>query len=220
VLAIPSLLLTAVFPLLSRVQGERNDRFEQAVGRILSVAVICGVWLSLVTALGADFIIDVIAGRQGKGAVSVLRIQGLVFIVSFVYVANSLSLVATRRYRPVIVGSSFALALNIILALILIPELGARGGAVADVVTETIAAVGLTAFVMRLLPQHRVRLSLFGSVILACCLSGAVLLLPVGSPARVATATIIYFATLLVTGALPDEVIAAARRVSLGARRG
>jgi O-antigen/teichoic acid export membrane protein len=220
VLAIPSLLLTAVFPVLSRVQMERDDRFDQAVGRIFSVAVICGVWLSLATALGADFIIDVIAGRKGKGAVSVLQIQGLVFIVSFVYVANSLSLVAIRRYRPVIVGSSFALVLNIVLALILIPALGARGGAVADVVTETLAAIALTAMMTRIVPAHGVRGSLFASVTLASGLAAVVLLLPIGSPARVVGATIIYFATLLVTRTIPDEVIAAARRIGMsGARR-
>jgi O-antigen/teichoic acid export membrane protein len=213
VLAIPSLLLTAVFPLLSRVQADHDERFDQAVGRIFSVAVICGVWLSLATALGAGFIIKVIAGHQGRGAVSVLRIQGVVFTVSFVYVANSLSLVALRRYRPVIIGSSFALALNVTLALILIPGLGARGGAVADVVTETLAAIALTAMMLRIVPGHRVKPSLFAKVALAACVSGTTVFLPIGSPARVASATIIYFVILLFTRAIPAEVILAARRI-------
>jgi O-antigen/teichoic acid export membrane protein len=211
-LAIPSLLLTAVFPLLSRAHRDRTN-FGETIGKVFTVAVICGVWMSLVIALGATFIIDVIAGSRGRGAVPVLRIQGLVLIVSFVSTSSALGLVALKRYRPLIVTSSSALLLNIVLALVLVPRLGAEGGAVADVVTEAVAAIGLTVTLMRAVPENQITLAFVPSMVLACAVSAVVLLLPIGPVAQVIGATAIYVGTLLLTGTIPDEVIDAARRL-------
>jgi O-antigen/teichoic acid export membrane protein len=211
-LAIPGLLLTAVFPLMSRADRDEGGDPSHAVGRLFTVAVIFGVWMALATALGAGFIIDVIAGSRGAGSIPVLRIQGLMFIVSFVFTSNALYLVSVRRYRPLIIACSSALALNILLALALIPGLGARGGAIADVVTETIAALGLTVAVIRSVPEHQITLSFVPSLLVACAGSAAVLLLPIGSVGRMVGATLIYFALLFATGAIPREVVAAAQR--------
>lgn len=211
-LAVPGLLLTAVFPLMSR-RGLRGAGPGGTLGRLFTVAVIFGVWMSLATALGAGFIIDVIAGSHGRGSIPVLRIQGLMFIVSFVFTTNALYLVSIRRYRPLIVAGSSALVLNIALALILIPSRGAQGGAIADVVTETLAAVGLTIAVMRSVPEHRISLSFVPALVLACAASAVVLLLPIGSLAQALGATVIYFGVLLLTRAIPEEIVDAARRL-------
>jgi O-antigen/teichoic acid export membrane protein len=214
-LAIPGLLLTAVFPLMTRGQRDEDadPDADEAVGKILTVAVICGVWMSLATALGAKFIVDVIAGQQGAGSIPVLRIHSLMFIVSFLFTAGALYLVSIRRYRPLLAAASSALALNIVLALVLIPDLGARGGALADVITEAVAAAGLTAVVVRAAPRHRVRPSLLAALVLACTASASVLLLPIGSLAQASGATVIYFTVLVVAGAVPQEVVDAARRL-------
>jgi O-antigen/teichoic acid export membrane protein len=213
-LAIPSLLLTAVFPLLSRAHRDEAN-LGTTVGKVFTVAIICGVWMSLALALSASFIIDVIAGSHGRGAVPVLRIQGLVLIVSFVSTSSALSLVALKRYRPLVVASSSALLLNIVLALILVPALGAKGGAVADVVTEAVAAIGLTVTLIRALPEHHITLAFVPSVVVACAASGVVLLLPIGAVAQVIGATGIYFGTLFFAGTIPDEVVDAARRLRM-----
>jgi O-antigen/teichoic acid export membrane protein len=214
-LAIPGLLLTAVFPLMTRRQpGEDADADPgEAVGKVFTVAVICGVWMALATALGARFIVDVIAGRQGAGSIAVLRIHSLMFVVSFLFTAGALYLVSIRRYRPLLIAASSALALNIVLALILVPDLGARGGALADVITEAVAASGLTAVVVRAVPGHRIAPSFVAALALACAASASMLLLPVGSLAQASGATVIYFAVLLAAGAVPREVVDAARRL-------
>jgi O-antigen/teichoic acid export membrane protein len=211
-LAIPSLLLTAIFPLLSRAGGDQA-RLDDVVGKVLTVAVICGVWMSLVLALGASFIIDVIAGSQGRGAVPVLRIQGTVLIVSFLSTASALTLVALKRYGPLLVASSSALLLNILLAVVLVPALGAEGGAVADVATEAVAATALIVVLVRALPGHSITLAFVPSVVVACAASAAVLLLPIGAVPRMIGASAIYFGTLLLAGTIPDDVIGAVRHL-------
>jgi Na+-driven multidrug efflux pump len=112
-----------------------------------------------------------------------------------------------------VIESTCGLALNIVLALVLVPALGARGGAIADVVTEAMMAIGLIAVLIHAVPQHQIKPSVVPPLLLAGSLSAALFLLPVGSVARVIAATIIYFGVLLLAGAIPDEVIGAARRV-------
>ncbi len=218
-ITIPGLLLTAVFPLITRtlrgeVQGEMDAKARgEMVGKVFTVGIICGVWMSLAIFLSAPFLIRVIGGSQARDAVPVLRIQSIVLIVSFLSTSNAFHLVSLRRYRPLVVSSACALALNILLAVVLVAALGARGGAVADVVTEFLLGLGLTAVVMHAVPQNQINASFVPPVLLACALSASVALLPVGSVAQAIGATIIYFGVLLLTGTIPDEVLSAARRV-------
>jgi O-antigen/teichoic acid export membrane protein len=210
--AIPALLLTAVFPLMSRVHRDQQGDSGVAIGKVFTVAVLCGVWLSGAIALGASFIVPLIAGSQGQGAVPVLRIQGLVLIGSFVSTSSALTLVSLRRYRALIIVSSGSLVVNIVLGLLLVPALGAEGGALADVLTETMAAVSLTVILMRAVPGHQITISFVPAVVLACVVSAVVLLLPIGAVAQVIGASMLYLGTLLLTRSIPAEVIEAARR--------
>lgn len=212
-LTIPSLLLTAVFPVVARRRAHQHD-FGDA-GKIFAVAVIGGAWMSLATALGASVIVHLIAGARGHAAVSVLRIQVLVFTLSFVSTSSALGLVALRRYRPLLLSSAAALVLNVALAAALIPPLGARGGAIADVVAELLPALALTITLSRSVPDHEIQPWLLPVVGFSCAASLLVLLVPIGAVAQVAGATIIYFGVLLVTRVIPPEVTSAARQFRL-----
>jgi O-antigen/teichoic acid export membrane protein len=212
-LAIPVIALTAIFPLLAGRRDDPDPDVGLIIGKVLDVAVIFGVWMSLAMALGASFIIDVVAGNGGRGAISVLRIQGLVLTASFVSASSMLGLLAVRRYRAMLIASSCALVFNVMLGLILIPGLGARGGAIADVVTEVVVAACLTAALMRAVPHHGITPSVLPPVALAAVLAAAVVFLPVGAVAHVILASGIYFAILLRTRTIPEEVTGAARRL-------
>jgi O-antigen/teichoic acid export membrane protein len=214
-LGIPILLLTAIFPMMSRQGADWSSSAGEIVGKVFRVAAICGLWMSLTMLLGASFIMTLVAGHQGSGAVSVLRIQGAVLTVSFISASSALTLISMRRFRSMISISASALALNIVLDLVLIGPLGARGAALADVIAETIAAIGLTAIVIRAVPQHRITASAAPPLVLAAALSASVLLLPIGSIGRVVCATIIYFGVLTLTRSIPGELITAVRRARI-----
>lgn len=213
VLAIPILLLTAVFPLMSRDRFGREPVTAHIVDRVLRIAVIGGVWMSLATVLGAPFIIRLIAGSPGHGAIAVLRIQALVFIPSFISTSCSLALISLRHYRQVTLVCAVALLLNVALGLVLVSALGAKGGALADVLTELAVATALTATLIRMLPGHRIPVSIVPPVVLALGLSATMLLLPIGSFARAIAGSLIYFGVLWLTRAIPPEVAEAAQRV-------
>ena len=74
-------------------------------------------------------------------------------------------------------------------------------------------AIGLTAALMRAVPQHTIKPTVVPPVLLATCFCPSLCSPPLGSVARVIAATIIYFGVVLVMGAIPDEVIGAARRL-------
>jgi O-antigen/teichoic acid export membrane protein len=219
-LTIPGLLLTAIFPLMTRPPPGPHDAADSAakapgdmVGKVFRVGVICGVWMSMTMALSAPFLIDVIGGSHARAAIPVLRIQAVVLVVSFLSTASAFYLVSLRRYRPLLIASACGLAVNILLAVVLVSALGARGGAIADVVSEVLMATGLTAVLMRAVPEHQINARFLPPVLLAGALSATVLLLPVSSVARALAATVIYFGVLGAAGAIPDELITAVRRV-------
>jgi O-antigen/teichoic acid export membrane protein len=210
-IAIPVLLLTAVFPLMSRNSEDQAPKAPGMLGRVFTVSLICGVWMSIAVALGAGFIVNTIAQRQGHGAIPVLRIQALLLLLSFVSTGSALALISLRRYRTMLIASSCALALNILLGLALVPPLGARGGAWADVLAEALVAAGLTTMVRRTVAQHEIGFGIFVRIGVAAALSSTVLLLPIGDVAHVIGATVIYFGALSIMRAIPIEIIDAAR---------
>lgn len=209
-LAVPSLLLTAVFPLLSRATREV---LRDSLGRVLAVSLLCGAWLSLVLALGAGFIVEVLASTAGRGAAPVLRIHGVMLVATFVSTSSALVLVSLRRYRPLILTSVSVLIIDIGLAFALVPSLGAKGGALSDVLAEGLAAVGLTVAALRALPGARVSLSFVVPLALASVLAALIALAPIGELPRVIAASAIYFGVLAVTGAIPEQVTAALTRL-------
>jgi O-antigen/teichoic acid export membrane protein len=212
-LAIPAIALTAIFPLMTSGHEQQAARLDKTIGKVLDVAVIFGIWMSLSMAVGAGFIIDVIAGgHRGHGAVAVLRIQGLVLTASFVSASSMFALLALRRYRQMLVASSSALLLNVALGLTLIPSLGARGGAIADVATEAVMAAGLTAAVMGAMPRHGITAAIIPPALLAAAVGASVWLLPIGGLPSVVLATVLYFGVLAIMGTIPEELTSAARR--------
>jgi O-antigen/teichoic acid export membrane protein len=199
--------------------GTHETELSARVGRVFDVAVIVGIWMSLAMALGASFIVEVLAGSRGHDAAPVLRIQGLVLTAAFVSASAMFGLLALRRYRPMLIVSSCALALDVALGLLLVPALGARGGAVADVITEMAVASALTLTLIRALPRHTLRAPVLGPVAASAALASAAWLFPVGAVARALLASVIYFGVLLLLGAIPEDVLRAGRRLGALRRR-
>lgn len=217
-LGIPGLALMAVFPVMSREQDQQR-RFGGILRRVFAVALIVGVWMSLCIALGAPFIMRVIAGGEGHAAIPVLRIQGLVLAASFVSSSSVFGLLSLRRYHPIVLMISAAIVVNIGLALALVPPLGAQGAAVADVVAEVAVAAALTLTLVRFSPEYHIGARFLPPLAAATLLSAVLFITPIGSVGRVVTASAIYFGLLLAAGAIPDDVINAVRGVSLSAGR-
>ena len=115
------------------------------------------------------------------GLASLLIVVFLVALSAFPIAASGASaraLITMRRVKPLAVVASVAAAVNIALNIVLVPVMGITGAALA-----TVAAFALQAFLqLRALPRHRKwpvpPTSLVVSVLAACALSAASVLIP------------------------------------------
>ena len=151
-IGVPALVMAAAFPILVRAQRDDQERFAHAARRMFELAVLIGVWLAVCLELGAGFIVKVLAGQSAYPAVAVLRIQGLAVMFTFVAVACSYPMLSLGRKRALLLANASGLVAAVALSLLLIPSLGAEGGAVTTVGAEAILALVSVAALLRARP--------------------------------------------------------------------
>jgi O-antigen/teichoic acid export membrane protein len=214
-IGIPLLVVSAAFPIISRAERDDAARLRYASQHTFDMMVFAGVGTALLVAIGAPFIIDVLAGPKFEPSVAVLRIQAVALACTFASVTCGFLLLAMRRHRAILLGNFVPLAFGVTLTFILAPSHGARGAAVATVAAELGLAVAMLALV-RGHSRGRIPLSLRGvaatAVAGALAAAAGVGLLSLVHPVLAALgAGITYVAVLLALGRIPPEVAEAFR---------
>jgi O-antigen/teichoic acid export membrane protein len=148
-IGVPAIAAGAAFPIISRSARDDRERFVQASGRLYELCLLSGVLVSLLLMLGAPFIIGLITGSQEHPATDVLRIQALAMIASFVASAAGYALLSLRRHGELLFANLCSLTVVVVLALTLVPALGAQGGAIAAVVADFTLCIATTVLLMR-----------------------------------------------------------------------
>jgi O-antigen/teichoic acid export membrane protein len=204
--AIPALLVGAVFPVLARAARDDLERLRYGVSRVFEISVLVGVWFALAIVLGAEFMIEFVAGEQSRPSVAVLQIQGPAIVATFVAMACGFPLLALRRHRALLLSNLLALVTGAILIALLVPPFEARGAAVATVGAEVALALSQAIFLIRARSDIRLPLGFIPPVLLATGLAALVILVPgLHGLARVAIATAVYFGVLALLGRIPPE---------------
>lgn len=214
--AVPLLLVSTAFPVLARAARDDRERLAFAVGRMTEVALILGAWMALTAYLGAGLAIRLVAGSKFAPAEVVLQIQGLALLGSFLAVTWGFALLSIGRHAVLLVANGIALVLSVALTLALVPSLGAKGAAIATVISDV--ALGV-AYAVVLLGRERLRPSAgtLPRVALAVALAVPLAFVPGLPDAVVVVAgTVVYFAVLLLTRGIPDELRAAFAEVLPG----
>jgi O-antigen/teichoic acid export membrane protein len=205
--AIPSLVISAIFPVLSRAARDNRERFVYVTRRTFEVSVIFGIWTVLSIAIGAGFIIDVIAGEDFGPAEDVLRIQAFAIAATFVATACGFTLLSLRRHKALLLPNLLALGLTAALSFALIPPYDEQGAAVATVAAEVTLAIAMAVLTLRSASGLRLPLEILPFCLAAAGLSACVLLVPgIHDAIQVVVATIIYFGLLATLGRIPSEL--------------
>jgi O-antigen/teichoic acid export membrane protein len=208
---VPVMLVAAVFPILTRSAGDDSERHGFVVGRVLEVSLIAGTLMVLCVSLGAEPIIDVIAGPRGHPSIPVLQIASVALLGAFFAQAAGFSLLSMRRYRPLLIASGSTLVVNVVLTVVLGSRDGAEGTAVAAIVAETFLALQLL-FSLR---RHQVGVSVSRRLLLALPVAtGAAIAtaaLPIPPVARVAIAVPLYLGILHAAGVIPTHLLSVVR---------
>lgn len=206
--AIPALMMSAVFPIFSRAASDDRARLAYGLARTFDVTVICGAGAIVMVALGAPVAIEVVAGNDFSPAADVLRIQSVAVGASFVGAFWAFALLSLRLHREILVINLLALALVGALVGVLTAAEGAEGAALGTAVAE-VAILLVYPFALlghrELVPSFRI----LPRVALALAPALAVGLLPLPALVELISGSGIYIGLVLALRALPEELLAA-----------
>ena len=210
---LPALLIGATFPVLSRAARDDDARLGYALQRVFEVSLIGGGLLALGTIVGAETAVAVLGGAEAAPADNVLEIQAFALLPLTLTVTWTHALLSLRRHRDLLVANAIGLSVVLTLTMVLVPILDARGAAMAVAIGEISLATSAAILVKRARGRVFENLRVVPKVALA--VGTAVVIVAVsGAPDAVETvlAVAAYLGVLIVTRAIPPELLGAFRR--------
>ena len=216
--AIPTIVVTTVLPILSRAARDDIDRLGYGLQRLLDVALLLGTFAVLLMLILAPLAVRIVGGPEFADATPVLRIQGVALATTFLVVVWIFGLLALGRNSALLIGSSLATVVSIATTLILGPAHGASGAAVATVLADvTLAAtlaIALSRVDRRLMPSFVNLLRIVPAFLAA---GGLALAMPLSAIPEAAICAVVYLGVAAVFRAIPPELVSALlRRDSTG----
>lgn len=213
VVALPTLLVTAGFPILARAARDDEGRLAYAVQKIFEVSLIVGVLLGLGLAIGAPFAIEVVAGDGFEESVGVLRIQAIGMVTAFLMVTWTYALLSLKLYRPLLLANGAAALTAVVGTLVLGGPLGPEGAALATVLAEAVLAAGALIGLVRHRPALRPSFAVVPKVAVAAAAGGGLaLVVPAPAVVLAVLAGAVYGGIVLALRAVPPEAIDALLR--------
>jgi O-antigen/teichoic acid export membrane protein len=206
VAAVPGVLVTTAFPLLSRAARDDLDRLRYATQRLFEGTAMLGGAALLGCVLGAEPIIAVVAGPKFRAAADVLPIQGVALGMTFVIATWGFTLLARHRHRAMVLGNVVALVVSATTVLLLARAHGATGAAFGTLLGETSLAACYLAALIGGDRAMRPRLGRVARALPALGLGLACGLLPVPPVVTTVVGLAVYGLGLLLFGALPNEI--------------
>lgn len=205
-IVIPILVANVALPLLTAAARDNLPRFRYAIAGLGEGAVLGGVLVALVTFRAAEPVIALLGGSQFAPAADVLRIQVLALLFIALYQIWTVGLVALGRQRQLILANSLGLLALGVFAAILVPPLGAEGGAVASVLGDAVLACLIYWRLHRSSGRVTVRGGFLARVALAAA-AGSLPLFLAGVPDLLAAALagLVFVSAGFAVGAIPQE---------------
>ncbi|HEY5053831.1 MAG TPA: polysaccharide biosynthesis C-terminal domain-containing protein [Solirubrobacterales bacterium] len=206
-IVLPVLVAGVALPLLTAAARDDRARLRYAIEGLSEGAVIAGVLIVLVTIRAAEPVMTAIGGPAFAPSGAVLRIQVVALLFIALYQIWTVSLVALRQQRELILTNALGLIGVAAFAAVLVPPLGARGGALASVLGDAILA-GLIYWRLHLSTgKVTVRLGFLARVAVAAG-AGAVALLVTGLPDLIAAvlAGLLFLGVGHLVGMVPSEL--------------
>jgi len=211
---LPAVVMTSVFPLLSRYLGAGGDRARASttIDAVGDLFLAVGVPLAAGGLVVAPQVIELVAGDGFGEAADPLRI--LLFAGALAAVSGLLgyALIAGGRQASALRLALVALAVNLVLNLALVPSLGIDAAAAVTVASEIVMVAGGLWLVRREL-ELSPRFALAWRVVLAAAvMAGVLALVPAESLAvLLPLGVVLYAAVLVAVGGVDRRALEALR---------
>ena len=150
-LVIPNAYMTSMMPLLVTAPPQKLTAMVNTACAYMSL--IGALAVAGTTCVSADFI-NLITSHEYAGAAPVLSILSISVLFTCVTSVFSYASFARDHHHRLFAISCGGFALNIVLDVVLIPALGARGAAVATVIVESLILVGTYAIFRSRVGNH------------------------------------------------------------------
>jgi len=135
---VPGILLTALFPEMSRLFVSSKKSFKVCYEKLAKYLFIIGLPLTIGTSILADEIIPFFYGAQFAHSIIALNILAFDILLYFLYMVLLYLLVIMEKQKVVALIAGSCVLINIAINLILIPSFSYVGAAIATIFTETI----------------------------------------------------------------------------------
>ncbi|MBI5105316.1 MAG: oligosaccharide flippase family protein [Solirubrobacterales bacterium] len=209
VAAIPGLLVTSAFPLLSRAAEGDGRRLANVVRGLFDGTLLLGIAAAITCVLGAPAIIEVVAGPQYADAAGALRIQGAALLMTFVIATWGFTLLAQHRHRPLLLANLASLCVTAVVVAVLAAAYDEQGAAVGTLVGESVLAVGYGFAVSRHRPELRPPLGVIARAIPAGAIAVAAgALLGLGAVPDTILGLLVFGVLVLVLRLVPPDLLA------------
>lgn len=206
-LALPALTVGNALPILARAARDDAERLTYALSRLFDVMTILGAWIALGLGLGAGFAAFVLSGGPNHATTVVIEIQAIAIVTQFLTGCWQYALLSLHVYRPFPWIAAGALTINVVLTVILVPPLGARGAAIAFTSAEFAGTVATLVVLVRTRPVLRPSPRVPVRVLVAAAAGGAIVLVGgLTSLERCAIGSTVYVVVIVVLRAVPVEL--------------
>ena len=204
--AIPGLLISVAFPLLSRAARDDAGRLAYALQRLQDTSIILGLGAALGVGVGAPAIIAIMAGPEFADSEPALRIQAVTLLASFALAPISFALLSLHLHRGLLLANAAAVAVLVPSVGFLAAAWGATGAAAGTVAAEAALAAGYFVALHRASPEVVPRPGRAIRAVPAAGVALAVVALGLPAVPAAALALLVYAVLIVVVGAVPDEL--------------
>ena len=149
-----SAIIDSFRPTILENKLDNNDKYEKSVIYLYSIIIYMAIALSLFETVFAPLIVNVIYGSQYANSIGILRI--IVWYSTFAYYggAKDVWILAEEKQNYLIILNLSGAIANVILNLILIPVMGAKGAAIASLTTQFFTNVVMGFVIKELRPNN------------------------------------------------------------------
>lgn len=138
---IPTMIATAVLPIMSKYANKDNIKFKEITEKAILTIMLVGIPIAIGGFLLADQIVPLLFGLEYLGAIPILKILILVLIFSFPFTLLVNAIFVYNKQKKLIISYSLGLFTNIIFNIILIPKLGAVGASFSSLISTIIMTI-------------------------------------------------------------------------------
>lgn len=204
---LPSTLVLALFPALSRVAETDRAALQEILNKALQLMLVIAIGSTICFFVFAESFIWLLAGDRTQAlAVTALAILVLFLPFNYINAITQYVLIALDRQKLIAFTFVFATSFNLITNIIFIPQYGATAAAVTTVVSELILLAPLLVIARRdsisipILTAGWRPLLAGGGMLAVIWLTGALPALP-----SIALAGAVYVGLAIALGAVPRE---------------